>query len=265
MSTENAVVHSASHQHPGSAWTCSEGASSAAGCEPHGAGKAQLLVVVVLAATGLMLLVKVVDSSIAYYINPVFSPLAVGAGLMLVLLAAARAPAAIRGAPGHLPVGLGLGLLGLPLAFGVLVPARPLGSGALDTTSANLRTGLVGRAAPSLHADTAAWTLLDWAVARLRDPSLSNYVGRPVSVVGFVHRTANLASDEFDVARFVVVCCSADGTAVTLRVRHANAEALASDSWVRVTGTLSPAGSTAVVVADTVTAVSQPRSPYLYP
>jgi uncharacterized repeat protein (TIGR03943 family) len=230
-----------------------------------------LAVALVLGATGALLLARVASGDVAYYINPAFSPLVVAAGVGLLALAVARAPLGRGGGRAErrwaaAPTGpLGVAVLALPLAIGLLVAPRPLGSAALEQAGSSAPAGLANRPDPGRFVETGAWTLLDWAIARLHDPTLRRYADRPVQVVGFVHRTAATPADEFEVARFIVVCCSADGTATALRVRYPDAAALARDSWVRVSGTLAVEGSEAVVLADEVAGLPRPASPYLYP
>ena len=238
---------------------------------------------VLMLALGAMLVVKVFSGSVLLYVNGVYTRLifAAGLGLLVVGYIAGLEWIVRRDArpARHLHFGdgehvhatgrveaLGYTLLAVPLLLGLLVPARPLGAAALqarggDTgaTSGKLRT--LGE----LGDDTTRWTLLDWTAALAQTPDVRTLTGKPVSFVGFV---AGDAPGGFTVARFVIICCTADGNAVTLPIRGGG-DVPPRDTWVQVTGSLETdmtAGKlTPYIAASQVTAVQRPAQPYLYP
>lgn len=226
-----------------------------------------------LATLGIVLLGKWRDGSLALYVNPIYIPLMIASGVVLLVVSAAffsRLARQARGGrdDGHAGHGsrTGVGLIGLAVLLAALAPARPLGSAALASQGTEVAPPAF---AVNLTEDTADWSLLEWSVA-LGGERRDRLAGRPISVVGFVHRPREAAPSEgFRIARFVVRCCAADGVAVSLPVYHPDGGAFAVDSWVRVDGTLRLADVDGRMVptidATTLTEVPRPATPYLSP
>jgi uncharacterized repeat protein (TIGR03943 family) len=228
----------------------------------------------IVVALGGMLVLKVADGTIAYYIklDLAWTVLVAAVGLIglglayLLRWSIVRAPAA-----GWRPALGELALL-VPLVAGLAIPARPLDSAALEQRGLNTIGALPAgdQRLAALQSDTTEWTLLDWTLALQREADPTRLHGRPVDLVGFVYTgDRTLQPGEFSLARFVVTCCAADGSAVGLPVRHAS-PAPGRDAWVRVTGALDVGRATgreprAVVNAETVASIDPPRTPYLYP
>jgi uncharacterized repeat protein (TIGR03943 family) len=243
-----------------------------------------------LAGLGLFLLQKIWTGSLYWYINQRFLWLVLLAAITLLALARAIVPGKGTGAapssdaPGHdhsaghdhphehtKPSGWGLVFLAVPLVLGLLVPARPLGTTAIENRGINTGAPLrLGGGAPSqLELAPADRNVLDWVRAfnYAKDPQ--TYAGEAADVIGFVYHAPGQAEDEFLVSRFAVTCCSADGTAVGLLVRWPGAAGLESNAWVRVRGLVEVgtfAGRTIpLIIADSLEGVEAPAQPYLYP
>ncbi len=216
----------------------------------------------ILAGIAVMLLAKVASGTIIYYINPRWVPL-VTAGAIILLIAAVvpvrdfwRAPQR-RIQSGHI-------LLCIPLLLGIILPARPLGAGAFADSNQN--TVIPGMLAPS-DDDTVKWNLLQWSTAlSVRGDELA---GQPIDVTGFVYQEREQASGTFSVARYVIICCTADSNGVRLPVVWSEGASLESDQWVTVRGTLGTIekdGRTIpAILASAVTHIDRPEHPYLYP
>lgn len=228
-----------------------------------------------LVALGGMLLIKVANDTIAYYIRPDLAWLVLLAAVALIGggVAYLLRWAVARPAPAGWRATLAEGVLLVPLVAGLALPARPLDSASLEgrgLTSGGALGGAAARLA-ALQTDTSQWTLLDWSVALEREADLARRRGQPVALTGFVyHGKGAPQAGEFSLVRYVVTCCAADGLAVSLPVRWAGATDLAPDTWVRVEGTLdvSTAAGTpprAIVAASSVQPIDVPTHPYLYP
>lgn len=229
-----------------------------------------------LLTLGAMLILKVANGNLLFYVK---SDLLWGVLLAAVALligglghllrwAVLRPPAAGWGATG------GEAILLVPLVAGLLLPARPLDSAALEQRGLNTYSGLSRPAdarLAALQADTSQWTLLDWSVALQQEVDPARLRGAPVSVVGFVYRADQPVNPaEFNLVRFVVTCCAADGAAVGLPVRTDRPVSLPPDTWLQITGTLdivTAAGQEphALIAATSIERVDIPRTPYLYP
>lgn len=225
---------------------------------------AALIETALLAGTAAVMLTKALRGVLIFYIHPRYTPLVIGCGVLLLLVAGARM-CAIYGRPPEPLAGRRLGylLLLLPVLLGTLVPARPLGAGALDTQAIN--TGLAADALPS-DDKSETWNLLQWATALSVRDGLD---GRPADVVGFVYRDPARPFDGFFVVRYVLTCCTADSNGVGLPVVWKDGAALKNDRWVRVRGTIGSATiagkSEPALIAAQVEPVPPPSSPYLYP
>lgn len=232
---------------------------------PRGPNVLVITEVLLLGGTAALLLIKWLRGLLSYYIHPRFDMLIVVAGVVLLLMAATRLrsvfdPAVTRPGWAYL-------LLAVPLLFGTLVPARPLGADTLAGRGVELNSVAPAGRELRLGDDTTRWNLLDWSSAlTMRGPELD---GSPIDVVGFVFQEPALGADAFYVVRYVVTCCAADGAGVGLPVQWPAGQALPADSWVRVRGTIvtaSLAGAEQPAIkAESVEPVPQPESPYLYP
>jgi len=235
---------------------------------------------VLLLAFGAMLVVKVLSGGVLLYVNGLYVGLILVTGLGMVAMGyvagvewvARRDVRPTR----HLQFNdgdhrhatrraeaVGFAFLAVPLIVGLLVPARPLGAAALEGRGDESASSTRLRSIGALGTDSSRWTLLDWATALNQMPDPRTLAGRPVSLVGFVSRSGE---DEFTLSRFVVVCCTADGNAVSLPVRGGGS--FGRDTWVRVSGSLALGTGgkpEPYIAAVTVEVVPQPGQPYLYP
>lgn len=243
------------------------------------------LQMVLLIALGAMLVTKVATGHILLYVNGVYTRLILAAGIAFIILGyiaglrwmvrGGTGAGAAHGEHAHntgMIEALGYAMLSIPLLLGLLVPAHPLGSSAVASrsNSAGSGPGANSRLKAISELDTASdrWTLLDWTAAIAQTPNVHALSGKPVRLVGFVAQgDGGLGAGYFTVARFVIVCCVADGNAVTLPVKWDSP--LKRDTWVQITGTLATgaAGDKAVpyIAATGVESIPQPSQPYLYP
>ena len=224
-----------------------------------------LLETALLAGTGAMFLCKAWQGVLAYYIHPRYTPLVVGGGIVLLLLAAVRArglsadatASARRGWVGHC-------LLALPLLLGFAVPAQPLGADALAATPTALTQP--GQGGIALDGEPRDWNLLQWGTAL--SIAVPDRRGAAVDLVGFVYHDAARPLGGFIVARYAIVCCIADVKGIGVPVVWADGAALPANGWVRVRGTLGAATiagrPTPAFIAEAVEPVPQPDEPYLY-
>jgi uncharacterized repeat protein (TIGR03943 family) len=214
------------------------------------------------------------DGALALYVHPSYEPLIAVTACSLLVVAGAQVWEAARqaaetGSRIRARAVWPVVVVGGAVVVTALVPARPLGS-AVAVLQEKQAAELALPALRQLTEETTSWTLLEWAQALGGGVRYERIVGRPVSVIGFVHRP-RLGSQpgEFLVTRFVVRCCAADGFAVSLPVRHPDADTFPVDSWVRVDGVLRieghEAGNVPYIEADTLAPMNAPATPYLSP
>ncbi|MEW6241978.1 MAG: TIGR03943 family protein [Chloroflexota bacterium] len=162
-------------------------------------------------------------------------------------------------------------LLALPLIFGLLIPAQPLGVDAAASrgvvVSAPLASGDVSPG--SLAAAPDERNILDWIRIFNYESDLALFLGEPANVIGFIYRDPRLTDGQFMVSRFAVSCCVADAFAIGLIVDWPETASLPEDGWVDVTGTIDTGELNGQRVpllrADSVTLVDPPAQPYLFP
>lgn len=239
------------------------------------------LQMVLLIGLGAMLVVKVATGGILLYVNGIYTRLILAAGIAFIILGYIAGlrwftqqrddDHAHAHATGRIEA-LGYAMLAVPLLLGLLLPAHPLGSAAVasrsNTTSSGPNANSRLKAISQLDTASDRWTLLDWTAATTQIPDVHTLVGKSVNLVGFVAEgNSGLGSGYFTVARFVIVCCVADGNAVTLPVKWE--PSLKRDTWVRIAGTLATGTvdgkATPYIAAISVENVPQPGQPYLYP
>lgn len=185
--------------------------------------------------------------------------------LVAMTIAAAR-----RRLPAHADY-FSLFLLTVPVVMGLVIPARPLGSFAVDQQTATDSSNALWQPSTSFAFDAGnvTWDIHQLTRIAASDPSLRDFDGQRASLLGFVYRRPTTPADQFLVSRFVVRCCTADAVAASFPVHYGRSSELTRDTWVQVDGQIHLVGSanaaTPVLEADSVQIVPQPSQPYLYP
>jgi putative membrane protein len=221
-----------------------------------------------VAGFGVYLLFTYASGTLHFYIHPFYIVPTVLTGFMLVVLAVLGT---VGSAGGLLrPSRLGVLLWTIPVAAGVLVPARPLGvSTAAQRGIEAIPLGRIDDV-PEFRVDVRPETLTikDWVKTLQADPEPERVAGKPVRVIGFVYRDGRLPADWFLVARFVVQCCAVDAQPLGIPVRLVESQIPRSGSWVSIAGEWEVASvrgeRRAVVVPTAVTLTEPPEQPYLY-
>ncbi len=233
-----------------------------------------------LAGLALMLYSKFSNGTLAFYINQRFAWLVVVGVLILAVLTLTMAYRLVEQrialeqemtTRAHRISWPAVILISIPIAMGVLIPARPLGASAIAGRGIGLSApgNAGGAAVVAQRAVVGPKNILDWLREFSRQADPAAFAGQTVDVIGFVYRDPRNTDNQFWVSRFIVSCCVADATAIGLLVESEQASALTNDSWVRVTGRLGVSAFAGerlpVIVPDTIELTEQPEHPYLYP
>ena len=171
----------------------------------------------------------------------------------------------------HAPSTVNLWVMLIPLAIGLLIPARPLDSSAFSTKGFNTSAPLVSSDSSALIFETESQerNILQWLKLFSYQDDITEFVGQEASVVGFVYFDENLEADQFFVSRFVVSCCAADGFAIAMPVRWDKSPELKQDTWIVVRGVIEAIdldGRRApMIAAESVETTDVPAQPYLFP
>lgn len=240
----------------------------------------------ILLALSIFFAAKAANGQLTWYINARFIPLTIFGILFLAVLAQTVFTELRRARQreqkdhenendhehhDHAPSAGNLWVMLIPLAIGILIPARPLDSAAFSTKGFNTSAPLVNSDASAriFETESEERNILDWLKLFNFEEDVAQFEGQSASVVGFVYFDDTLGTDQFYVSRFVVSCCAADGFAIAMPVQWEEARALEQDSWILVKGsiaiTLLEGNRVPLLIADSVQSVPAPEQPYLFP
>ncbi len=173
---------------------------------------------------------------------------------------------------GSAPSWVRLGIVGIPLMLGVLVPAKPLGAAAVGSNGVSTTfSSLPGSGSSTqLTVSPSERNVLDWVRAFNGAGNVDEFNGQQADLVGFVYRDIRFKDgNQFMVARFTISCCVADASAIGVIVQSPDGAKLAQDSWIHVKGKFQSqdfGGQRApILVAESMEPTDQPEHPYLYP
>lgn len=209
---------------------------------------------------------RTATGQMALYIHPRYELLVYACALVVFLFGAVSLSSRTK------PPALASIFLLVPVCLAIGITPKPLGSAALAG-----QIHALNAVAPSAKmtnptdttTDRAQWDLYDWAIASSVD--ITPYAGSITTVEGFVVHSPDLdlPVDQLMLARYVLNCCTADAGGVGMPVVWANPTQYASDTWLRVTGTISVDSRTgvprAILLATSIVPIEQPRRPYLLP
>ncbi|MET8999020.1 TIGR03943 family protein [Amycolatopsis sp. NPDC004169] len=211
------------------------------------------------------------------YVKPAQQPWIIAGGGVMVLLGAvaivrdlvASRKAAAHEHDGHAHSARPAWLLLVPVLAVFLVAPPALGADSVIRTEARApSSAAVANAAafPPLPAGDVVPLSVNDFVTRAGWDAAGTLNGRTVSLTGFVVHTGGSTL----LARLVISCCAADAFPVTVRLRGAAADHLASDAWIQVTGQVVPGTATKDnsytpdFTPASLTSVPTPKDPYEY-
>ncbi len=214
------------------------------------------------------------------YVKPAQQPWILAGGGVMVLLGAVAivrdlvasrraAPDEHDGHGGHSHSARPAWLLLVPVLAVFLVAPPALGADSVIRTEARAPSSAAvanSAAFPPLPAGNVVPLTVNEFVTRAGWDAAGTLNGRTVSLTGFVVHTDGRTL----LARLVISCCAADAFPVTVRLRGGEADHLASDAWVQVTGQVVPGTATKDnsytpdFTPASVTSVPTPKDPYEY-
>jgi len=229
-------------------------------------------------------LVKIaVNGDYLRYVKPAQQPWIIAGGAVMVLLGAvaivrdllaARAKAAAEpdhdhDNDGHSHSARPAWLLLVPVLAVFLVAPPALGADSVIRTEARVpASAAVANAAafPPLPAGNVVPLAVNEFVSRAGWDAAGTLNDRTVSLTGFVVHTGGGTL----LARLVISCCAADAFPVTVRLRGGEADHLATDAWIQVTGQVVPGTATKNnsytpdFTLASIATISAPKDPYEY-
>jgi putative membrane protein len=245
----------------------------------------------ILTLLGFFLLERVWSGKILLYINQRFVILVVLAGIGLIALAQAvfverrkegtlEEPSVLENndpepntiEPHSRGSNANLIWLLVPLAFGLLIPVRPLGTSSLANRGIQMMAPFQVQNSPgtvALETPAGNRTVLDWIRAFHSAGDALTLANEPADVIGFIYHDPRLKADQFLLGRYTVACCIADATAIGITINWADSAALENNSWVRVQGEIQvgqlEGQKIPMIQADQVIPIQAPDQPYLFP
>lgn len=220
-----------------------------------------------------------VDGTFLRYVKPSLQPWLLATGVLIVALAVVAIVRDLRaGGSGenheHEHAARSPWMLVLPVLAIFLIAPPALGASSVDTTSTRSvaqSSATVNQQFPPLPTGDAPPLLMVDFVQRAVFDADGSLDGREVTLTGF---TVADAAGRTDLARLTIGCCAADALPVRVALdggdREAELDALPSDAWLVVRGTLQPGTATPdnnYVPTLTVTGLERtaaPEDPYEY-
>lgn len=95
------------------------------------------------------------------------------------------------------------------------------------------------------------------------------YVGKEITMLGFVFRDKSFPPNQFGLLRYVISCCSADALPDGFLCEYANANQYAEGAWLNIQGILRMGKygneNIPVIKVTSVSKGQEPQNPYIYP
>ncbi|WP_347553195.1 TIGR03943 family protein (plasmid) [Pseudalkalibacillus hwajinpoensis] len=101
------------------------------------------------------------------------------------------------------------------------------------------------------------------------DLNVKQFIGKTMSIKGFVYREPNFNNNQIVVARFGMNCCVADASVYGTLVESNKVASLEEDSWVEINGVINKTSYNGeemmLLVPDKIKQIDAPKDPYVYP
>lgn len=97
----------------------------------------------------------------------------------------------------------------------------------------------------------------------------NDYLGKKVSLTGFVFRSPGLTNQQFSLVRYVMTCCVADSLPYGIMCEFKNAKKYPDGTWLTIEGILQIGKykdlDTPYINISSVNQISVPENPYIFP
>ncbi|MDP4551101.1 TIGR03943 family protein [Alkalihalobacillus macyae] len=101
------------------------------------------------------------------------------------------------------------------------------------------------------------------------DLNLEQFIGKKLTIKGFVYREPDFNEKQIVVARFGMNCCVADASVYGTLIESDQVHSIEEDTWVEVTGTISNTSYNGqplmLLLPDRIKQIDTPKNPYVYP
>ncbi|SEP10263.1 TIGR03943 family putative permease subunit [Propionispora vibrioides] len=235
-----------------------------------------------LLLTGLISLFVWLDMTdqFSYYINPRFSPLVRYAYWLLLPLLVIQFFDLLLPSPSHTHHHYGKYLpFCIILLLAVLLPDQMLNaslvaSKGLNSQTTVLATAVASQPRPLKEALQQAETIVvdsnnyTEVMSEINDFP-QDYIGKKLTMTGFVFRSPGLGDRQLSLVRYVMVCCAADALPYGVMCETADAKKYPDGTWLSGTGVIAMGRykdqDTPVIQLTSVEKVAAPEKPYVFP
>lgn len=97
----------------------------------------------------------------------------------------------------------------------------------------------------------------------------NDYVGKTVSMTGFVFRSPGQSRNQFSLVRYVITCCTADALPYGILCESKSPEQYPDGTWLEVQGVVQTGqdddGSVGMIQLASIKKITQPKHPYVFP
>ncbi|OPA73913.1 TIGR03943 family protein [Paenibacillus selenitireducens] len=111
----------------------------------------------------------------------------------------------------------------------------------------------------------------EWFIEKLQalNTFVGNFVGKPITIKGFIYREAGMTGTEFIIGRMAMTHCIADISPYGIIAESMDASAYADDSWVSISGIIEATDHQGQKVmkinVEKIEPADAPEVPYVYP
>jgi putative membrane protein len=96
-----------------------------------------------------------------------------------------------------------------------------------------------------------------------------DYVGKKISMTGFIFKSPSDANNQFSLVRYVIVCCTADALPYGVLCELDKADTYLEGTWLNVSGVIAKTKyedkDVPTVKITSLKKVDQPKNPYVFP
>lgn len=263
---------------------------------------------IILLGFSAMLFSLIKSGKILVYINPRFIKLIEITALVMLIMFLAQAVSALKSGTHGKGINWAYLAFVLPLLMAFLLPATPLddnlasnkgiqvGSRPLSTTpldrpgaNPNFTPDKTTKVDPGVTENVPKTTnAVQYAIKEIRTSNLilvndqtfdlvyrdlnmypEEYLGKEITVLGFVFKDPKMHPHQFGLVRFLITCCSADAVLKGFLCEHETAPELKEGNWIEVRGYIQKGQygkhSVPVIKITSIKNVMKPQNPYVYP
>ncbi len=157
------------------------------------------------------------------------------------------------------------------IATSVIFPTKGISPALAEERAEELNTVNIqggSRILNNFAVSTDKYGIGDWLASMAYNGDPQFYNGKSVSVDGFIFRTANLAENEFFVARYTIRCCVADAAPVGLKVKFDLDDNFKIGDWVNIKGIFEVDSSKGyeenIIIPTEVNSIPVPEKQYIF-